>query len=586
MNTYYANEKQTLLLISLLKAHGIRKVVASPGVTNISFVASVQHDGFFELYSCVDERSAAYLACGMSAQSNEPVVLSCTGATASRNYMPGLTEAYYRKLPILAVTSSQDISRIGMNSPQCIDRRVLPNDIARYSLNLPQIKTKKEEKDYAVLINKAILELTHRGGGPVHINLTASYNRDFSIKELPSVRKITRYTYGDQLPAIRKCKIAVIVGEHKVWSEDETNALEQFCKTNNAVVLVDHISKYNGGYAVHPNLLLAQRNYHPDCCDIDLLIHIGEIHGMDFDNIRVKETWRVNPDGEVKNTFGHLENVFEMREVDFFKHYSVDPCGYDDSGYAREWQREVSAIRAQIDQLPFSNIWVGSRVLPSLPENCVIHFGIQSSLRSWNFFETEKSYTGFCNTGGFGIDGNMSSLIGASLADPDQLFFGVFGDLSFFYDMNSLGNRHCKDNLRIILINNGIAQQFKNPDSAGEQFGENADPYIAAAGHFGNRSRFLVKHYAEDLGFHYISASDKNEFEQKLPVFCSSERIGKPVLFEVFTDTKEESSALRIIKTLAGKEQVDMEGTVKTAIKRVIGKRGQAIVKALQNNEE
>lgn len=63
------------------------------------------------MYSSVDERSAAYIACGMAAELGEPVVLTCTGATASRNYISGLTEAYYRKLPVLAVTSSQDISR-------------------------------------------------------------------------------------------------------------------------------------------------------------------------------------------------------------------------------------------------------------------------------------------------------------------------------------------------------------------------------------------------------------------------------------------------------------------------------------------
>ena len=49
-------------------------------------------DSWFEMYSSVDERSAAYMACGMAAESGEVVVLSCTGATASRNYVSGLTE--------------------------------------------------------------------------------------------------------------------------------------------------------------------------------------------------------------------------------------------------------------------------------------------------------------------------------------------------------------------------------------------------------------------------------------------------------------------------------------------------------------
>ena len=61
------------------------------------FVASVQNDDYFELYSCVDERSAAYMACGMAEEAEEPVAICCTGATASRNYLPGLTEAFLQK---------------------------------------------------------------------------------------------------------------------------------------------------------------------------------------------------------------------------------------------------------------------------------------------------------------------------------------------------------------------------------------------------------------------------------------------------------------------------------------------------------
>ena len=109
----YSNELSVQYLVALLKAHKIKKVIASPGTTNLSFVASLQYDPFFEMYSCVDERSAAYMACGLSAETGEPVVITCTGATASRNYLPGLTEAYYRKLPILAVTGTQYEGRIG-----------------------------------------------------------------------------------------------------------------------------------------------------------------------------------------------------------------------------------------------------------------------------------------------------------------------------------------------------------------------------------------------------------------------------------------------------------------------------------------
>ena len=113
MSLLITKEKNAQIIISLLKAHGIKKVIASPGTTNVALIGSIQNDPYFEIYSSVDERSAAYLACGLAEESGEPVVISCTGATASRNYAPGLTEAYYRKLPVLAITSMQNFNAPG-----------------------------------------------------------------------------------------------------------------------------------------------------------------------------------------------------------------------------------------------------------------------------------------------------------------------------------------------------------------------------------------------------------------------------------------------------------------------------------------
>ncbi|MFR3495053.1 MAG: thiamine pyrophosphate-binding protein [Blautia sp.] len=70
------------------------------------------------------------LPSGLAEESQEPVVICCTGATASRNYMPGLTEAYYRKLPVIAVTATRPIAWLGQNRDQLIDRTVIPKDIA------------------------------------------------------------------------------------------------------------------------------------------------------------------------------------------------------------------------------------------------------------------------------------------------------------------------------------------------------------------------------------------------------------------------------------------------------------------------
>ena len=79
MDKYYTSETHIQILIALMKAHGVRKIVVSPGTTNVCLVGSLQSDSYFEIYSSVDERSAAYIACGLAAESGEPVALSCTG---------------------------------------------------------------------------------------------------------------------------------------------------------------------------------------------------------------------------------------------------------------------------------------------------------------------------------------------------------------------------------------------------------------------------------------------------------------------------------------------------------------------------
>ncbi len=214
MEHSYTDEKNVQILIALLKAHNIKKIIASPGTKNMAFVGSVQQDSFFEIYSCVDERSAAYMACGLAYESEQPVILSCTGATASRNYLPGLTEAFYRKLPILAITSTQDISKIGHHIAQVIDRSSPPTDSVRLTVTLPIVKDENDFWDCEIKINKALLELNHRGGGPVHINLPTEYSKVYNIKTLPSVRVIRRITDTQDFPELPKGRIAIFVGSH------------------------------------------------------------------------------------------------------------------------------------------------------------------------------------------------------------------------------------------------------------------------------------------------------------------------------------------------------------------------------------
>lgn len=570
-NSYYSIERNAQIVVSLLKAKGIKKVVASPGTTNIAIVGSMMHDKYFEMYSAPDERSAAYIACGLSSESGEPVVLTCTGATASRNYFPGLTEAYYRKLPVIAITSTLNLARSGHLQAQFCDRTIQPVDLVKYSVQIPVVENDEDEWECNVKVNSALLECKRHGGGPVHINLTTHcelYN--FSVKDIKPVRNIERYGIKETLPTIKGKKVAIFIGAHKTFDKKTTKSIECFCASNNAVVFCDNTSGYHGKYRVCYALVAAQTIVDHNM-SMDILIHIGEVSGDYYTTgkLNPKEVWRVNPDGEIRDYFRRLSKVFEMDESEFFDYYSdsVDIlCDYYNS-----CESLLTKVRSSMGEFPFSNIWAAQQIAPNLPHGSYVHLGILNSLRSWNFFDLPNDVFSSCNVGGFGIDGILSTLIGAALVNKDRLHFCFVGDLAFFYDINSLGNRHVPKNLRILLINNGKGTEFRNHTHPGSKFGDDADLFIAAGGHYGNKSKNLVKHYSEDLGFKYLSASNKEEFIANMNVFISDDWKESSIIMEMFVTNEQEDEALKIVLETLKDGKLMIESKVKSVVRDVAG---------------
>lgn len=579
-NFHYTNERNVQIVIALLKAHSIHRVIVSPGTTNMTFVVSIENDPWFQIWSSVDERSAAYLACGMAAETGEPVVISCTGATASRNYMPGLTEAYYRKLPVLAITSTRGNYQVGHLIDQQIDRRNIPNDIAMESVTIPMVKDKEDERFCEIEANKAILALKLNGGGPAHINLYTRYSQDFSVVEVPYVNAISRHTVFDQkLPEIpENSKVIIFVGAHADFSERLTEAVDKFCATYDSVVLCDHTSGYRGKYEIHYQIVCGQQQWHSPLANADLCIHIGEVSGNQY-KIYANYTWRVSPDGALRDTFGNLRRVFMMPEEEFFERYAEDNASHTELLDAMT--EEVETVKEKLLELPFSNIWIAQQMYNRLPKGCELHLGIYHSLRSWNFFKLPDGIQAKCNVGGFGIDGGVSTMMGASFVHPEKLFIGIFGDLAFFYDLNVIGNRHVGNNVRILLINNGKGNEFRNYTHPCYFLGEEADKYIAAAGHYGNMSLKLVKDYATDIGYEYLVASNKDEFKAVVGRFLISDITEKPMILEVFTQTEDESKALEQILNIISAPKLIFKNMIKQTAKNILGTKGYEIARKI-----
>ncbi len=572
--SFYSDNVNHQILVALLKAHQIRYVIASPGGTNPALVASFQNDNFFKLYSCVDERSAAYMACGLSCQTNEPVVICCTGATASRNYYPGLTEARYRKIPIIAITCSRPSIHIGHLMPQVTDRVHYLHDIFITSEQITIVKDSEDFRTCEYRINSALLECKRHGGGPVHLNVEC-INQKCTVRSLPDVHLIKRITLSDQtLPSISSKSVVIFVGSHKDMSSELTHSIESFCEKYNGVVFADHTSGYYGKYKIQYSLFGTQTRHSFLFDNIELLIHIGEVSG-DYHtmwNIKSSHVWRINEDGEIRIKFEKLDYIFEMPEVSFFEFYNRSVLNRQETSLYESLSKTYQLLYDSIPNLELSHMQIAKSFHKSLPPKSIVHFAILNALRSWNFFPLDSSIRTSSNVGGFGIDGCMSTLIGASLVDPSKLFFCFIGDLAFFYDMNSLGNRHIKSNIRIIVINDNGGSEFRHFQSP--ILNVDPNPFVAGSGHFGNQSDVLLRNYAESLGFDYISIKSKEELESHKNIILSENQLEKPLLVEVFSTPEAQSNSWKRISEIANPDFNDLikvtQKVRKAGIKKII----------------
>jgi len=126
-----------------------------------------------------------------------------------------------------------------------------------------------------------------------------------------------------------------------------------------------------------------------------------------------------------------------------------------------------------------------------------------------------------------------------------------------------------------MLINNGGGGEFKLYSHIGAQFEEQTDDFIAAGRHYGNKSPALVRHYAEDLGFEYLCANGKDEFDRVLGRFVDSSEHDKPILFECFTELQSDSDAVEIL------EHLDTSVSTEVTARRLAGKFLPSCVKGI-----
>ena len=123
-------------VVTLCKTHNIKHIVISPGSRNAPLTIGFTHDDFFNCYSIVDERCAAFFALGIAQQIQEPVAVVCTSGSALLNYYPAISEAYYSNIPLVVLSADRPKHLIDVGDGQTIKQKNVYGEHVLYSANL------------------------------------------------------------------------------------------------------------------------------------------------------------------------------------------------------------------------------------------------------------------------------------------------------------------------------------------------------------------------------------------------------------------------------------------------------------------
>ena len=562
MNNQYLSNR---ILIELLKKYGIKKLVLSSGARNVPFVSTVETDPDFECFSVIDERNAAFFGLGLCEQLNEPVAIACTSGTAASNYVTGVTEAYYSNSPLVVLTFDRNPYMLNQLETQKIDQESIFKSITKCSVTLPIIKDEEDAWYCNRLVNEALIELDKKGKGPVHINipLIGDMNKLFngSTNESISTKKIDYVPYGSSImnekveELLNTKKILLVIGQDTSLNNRDKELIKQFVKITNCPVLTDNLSNIKTNNNILAGPIIKSLNSKTVTSFLpELVISFGNnMQERIKDILRNKpiKHWYISEDGKIRDCFKSMTALFDCKVSEFFGYYNskLENNYKVNFEYFDKWKKVSDKI--EFPKIPFTNFYAIKEFSKSIPKNSTLHLSILNYTRIMQFFNLDESIKVFSNVNSFGIDGCLPTFMGQAYA-TNELAFLIIGDLSFFYGMNALTIKHRKNNIRIMMINNGGGAEFHiQPDS-------NSIPTIDM--HIGASHERKAKEWAISQGYEYLSATDEESYINNLKQFVNEKR-EKPIFFEVFTDMKKDGEfCLDVYRFMENSIKDELEG--------------------------
>lgn len=464
---------------------GMRDVVVSPGsrstpLAMVAYEMSRRPEYDVRLFVDVDERGAAFFALGLGKATGRPACAICTSGTAGANYYPAVLEAESSRVPLLLFTGDRPPRLQSLGAPQTCNQEKLFGDHVRLFMQMPLPSADASSLAFA---RQAARESFARtvgpagpcAGGPVHLNFPfeeplkpnlahpelfalgrspwCGAPEDAGISSIgPCVRAGGRLS--DEASAsiealLAEHTVAIMAGEGSVETEDDVRALMELARQRSIPVLADPLSnlrKVADDLVIdrYDNILASE-----DCPDFSLVVRFGRypVSKRATAYVQRRRPVQIVVDQLESRDFNAGTDLFvRMAPADFAR--SLNEAAQRAGGqalkehgqerFAEAWMRRNAEENARVDAVGsvesgFEGAFVRA-LLDTLPEGSLLFSANSMSVRAVDSFcGTGARFDILCNRGLNGIDGTLSTALGAAQAYRQTVL--LTGDLALLHDL-------------------------------------------------------------------------------------------------------------------------------------------------------
>jgi 2-succinyl-5-enolpyruvyl-6-hydroxy-3-cyclohexene-1-carboxylate synthase len=132
MDPTNANTALASAFVEELARCGVRHAILSPGSRSTPLAVALWRQPKIDVTVIVDERSAAFFVLGAAQASRAPVAMLCTSGTAAANFHPAICEADESGIPLIALTADRPPELRGVGAGQTIDQLKLYGSSVRW----------------------------------------------------------------------------------------------------------------------------------------------------------------------------------------------------------------------------------------------------------------------------------------------------------------------------------------------------------------------------------------------------------------------------------------------------------------------